>query len=137
MPTQGRVLRPTLLESAYVVVVATVATVGFVIGSSAVIVLAALLALPASVVAGPAYYVAYGLLAQLPGANPSRGTGSASCTVAGDCRGSASGAAGWFTATADVVGVLALVAAAVLNVVVLRSLAARRATAQVSAGPGR
>lgn len=127
MRLPARTRRPTVLESTYLLLVAAVATVGFSTGSAPTIALAALLALPGSILAVPGYYVAYGLLALVSGANPSRSTGSGWCTPAGDCRTTATGVAGWFTAVTDVVGILALVSAALLNVVVLRRLVARRA----------
>jgi hypothetical protein len=122
-----RRLRPTLAEWAYVLTVAVVSTFGFTTESTAAILLAAFLALPSSVPAVIGYYIAYGLLAQIPGANPSSSTGSGSCSADGDCQTSTTGdAALWFTITTDVVGVLALTGAALLNVVVLRSLIAGR-----------
>jgi hypothetical protein len=138
VPTPGRMLRPTLVESAYTLTVAVVATLGFATESTSAILLAAFLALPSSAIAVPAYYVVYGLLAQVPGANPSSSTGSASCAPNGDCQASSTGdPAGWFTLATEVVGILALTAAALLNVVVLRSLiAARRARLQRPTRPG-
>jgi hypothetical protein len=85
---------------AYVVTVAAIATFGFTTESTAGILLAAALALPSGVPALIGYYLAYGLLTQLPG---------------GD-------AASWFVPATEAVGVLALTVAALLNVVVLRSL---------------
>jgi hypothetical protein len=111
----------------YVVAVAGSAGVGFATGSTPPIVLAALLALPMSLVALPAYYVVYELLAQIPEANPDTATGSASCGPHGDCRVSTTGdLATWFAITTGVVGTLALIAAALLNVAILRSVVAAR-----------
>lgn len=125
--TMGSRLRYTLVASTYVLTVAAVATQGFTTESTGTILLAAFLALPSSAVAVPAYYAAYGLLALVPGANPSSSTGSASCSSAGDCQTSTSGdLADWFALTTDVVGILALTAAAVLNVIVLRIVILRR-----------
>lgn len=65
-----------------VVAVAWIATVGLTEKSPWPIVLAVLLALPASIVALPCYYVVYGVLAPTPVANPSSNTGfetSTSC----------------------------------------------------------
>lgn len=132
MTTAGTTLRPTLVGWGYVLGVAVLATVGFATESTAVILLAAVVALPASVVGVPVFYLVFGLLALVPGANPSSGTGSSSCTASGDCTYSSTGdPAAWFLLTTDVVGVLALTAAALLNVVALRFLrrAGRRATA--------
>jgi hypothetical protein len=109
--------------AAYVLVVAAIAAVGFSTESTSAILLAGLLALPASVPAVMAYYVVYGLLAQLPGANPDSGSGSASCTPSGECHGSSTGdLATWFAIVTDVAGILALTVAAVLNVVFVRML---------------
>ena len=110
-----------VVAAAYVVVVATIATVGFTTGSTAAILLAAALSLPASVPAMIGFYLVYGLLAQVPGANPDSSSGSMSCTAAGECSGSSSGdLATWFVVVTDVVGVLALTVAAVLNVLLVR-----------------
>jgi hypothetical protein len=115
--------------SIYVLGVAAVSTLGFASGSTPTILLAALFALPSSVVAVPAYYGVYGLLALFPGANPSSGAGSGSCAPNGECQVSATGdAAAWFTFTTEGVGILALTAAALLNAVVLRNLIAARRT---------
>ena len=54
------------ISSAYVLTVAAVATVGFVAESTAVILLAALLSLPVSVIALPGYYVANALVTLVP-----------------------------------------------------------------------
>ena len=116
-----------LVPVAYVVIVAAVAVIGFTTGSTAVILLAGLLALPASVPAVIGYYVVYGLLAQVPGANPDSSSGSASCTASGECHGSSTGdLATWFVLVTDTVGVLALTLAAVLNVALARLLWRRR-----------
>jgi hypothetical protein len=117
--------RPTLAGWIYVLGVAALSTLGFTTGSTPTILLAALLALPSSVVAIPAYYIVYGLLALVPGANPSSSTGSGSCTPSGDCQVSTTGdLAGWFTFATEAIGILALTAAALLNAVVLRNLIA-------------
>lgn len=109
---------------AYVIAVGCAALVGFATDSTMLIVLAALAALPASVLAVPAYYVAFGVLAQLPGADTATVTGSVSCGPAGQCQESSAGdPAAWFTLATDAVGILALTAAALVNVVVLRRLA--------------
>ena len=118
----------TALQAAYVLAVALLATYGFAgAGSTAAILTAAALALPTSVVAVPGFYLAYGLLAQVPGANPSSGTSFGGCSPEGDCYEHTTGdLAPWFAVTTDVLGVLALTAAALLNVVLLRMLARRR-----------
>jgi hypothetical protein len=116
------------LESAYVLTVAVIATCGFAgPGSTAAILTAAALALPTSIVAVPGFYMAYGLLAQFPGANPSSSTSFGGCSPEGDCYEHTTGdVAPWFVVTTDVIGVLALTAAALLNVVLLRMLTRRR-----------
>ncbi|KQW46992.1 hypothetical protein ASC77_17545 [Nocardioides sp. Root1257] len=117
------------LAAAYVLTIATMTTVGFVTDSPAPILVAGVLSLPTSVPAGIGFYVVFGLLAQVPGANPSTSSGSMSCTSAGECHGSSSGeAATWFLVTTDVVGILALTLAAVLNVLIVgRLVRGRRA----------
>lgn len=120
-------LRPNWVGSMYVLGVAAVSTLGFASGSTSTILLAALFALPSSVLAVPAYYIAYGLLALFPGANPSSSSGSGSCTPNGECQVSTTGdAAVWFTFTTEAVGILALTTAAMLNAVVVRNLIAAR-----------
>jgi len=122
-----RRLRRVVPESAYVLAVAAISTSGFTTESTAGILLAVLLALPMGAPALIGYYMAYGLLAQRPGANPSSSSGSAGCSADGVCHESSTGdAAVWFTHTTDLLGILALTAAAVLNLVLLRILVARR-----------
>jgi hypothetical protein len=117
----------TLGASIYVLVVAVTAGVGFITDTTQTILIAALLALPASIVALPGYYVVYGILALVPGANPSNSSGSGSCAPDQTCHESVTGdPAAWFSISADALGVLALSGAAVVNVVVLRLLIARR-----------
>ena len=75
---------PTPTEAAYVLVVAVLAAWGFVTGSTALILAATALALPAGVVAIVGYYVLYGLLGVVPGANPDSASGSScssGCTI--------------------------------------------------------
>lgn len=115
------------VAAAYVVVVAGVAAFGFATDSTAAILLAAALALPSGLPALVAYYAAYGVLALVPGANPSESSGSVSCTVDARCATTSAGdAALWFTTTTDALGVAALAAAAVTNVLLWR-LVHRRA----------
>ena len=115
------------LEAAYVLTVGAIATYGFAADSTAAILAAAALALPTSIVAVPGYYLAYGLLALVPGANPSSSSGSGGCSPGVGCHESATGElAPWFAITTDVIGVLALTAAALLNVVFLRMHTRRR-----------
>jgi hypothetical protein len=104
-------VRLTVRSLIYVVAVAVIAALGFTEQSPWPILLAALLAVPSSIVAVPCYYLAYGFLALIPGANPSSSSGTP---------------AAWFTVTTFVLGILALTVAAFVNVLLLRSLAARR-----------
>ena len=127
MATTVRDLRLTRAESIYVLMVAVLATIGFTAASAPVILLTASFSLPSSMFAVLAYYAAYGLLATVPGANPSSSTGSGSCAPNGDCTTSTTGdLAAWFAVTTEVIAILALVAAALLNVALLRLLNARR-----------
>lgn len=122
---------------AYVGTVAAIAAVGFSTDSTGAILLAGLLALPTSVPAAIAYYVGYGLLAQLPGANPDSASGSMSCSAAGQCQDSSTGGlATWFAFTADVVGIAALVVSAALNVVLLRTVIRGRRAASARTRSG-
>lgn len=101
----------------YVLVVAAIATYGFSADSTAAILGAGALALPTSILAMIGFYVVYGLLAQVPGANPDSSSGSSSCSSSGACHGSSSGdLASWFVLTTDITGILALTVAAALNV---------------------
>jgi hypothetical protein len=116
-----------LAQSAYVLVVAAIATVGFTTGSTVAILLAGLLALPASVPVAVGFYLVYGLMALVPGASPDSASGSASCTANDECHSSSTGdLATWFAIVADAAGILALTVAAVLNVVFVRMLWRRR-----------
>lgn len=117
--------------SIYVLIVAATATFGFVRESTPTILLAAALSFPASVIALPGYYLVYGLLAAVTNANPSDASGSTSCTADGDCTGSTSGdPAVWFQVTTELLGILALTCAAVLNAFLLYRIAERRRRAR-------
>jgi preprotein translocase subunit SecG len=120
--------RPTWRSTTYLAAVAGLATAGFVSGSPAPIVLAAVLALPASIVAVPCYYLVYGLLALVTGANPSSssGSGSGSSVGGGGTTVTADDTATWFAVTTHVLGVLALVVAAALNVLLVQAVLSRR-----------
>lgn len=122
-------VRPTVRSALYVAVVASAATVGFAEQSPWPILFAAMLAVPASIAAVPCYYISYGFLALIPGANPSSSSGSV--TTAPDGRTLISVSTGmpaaWFTITTFVLGTLALTVAALVNVLLFRALAARRA----------
>ena len=118
----------TLRSLIYVVVVSLIAAVGFTEQSPWPILLAALLAVPASIVLLPCYYLAYGFLALIPGANPSSSSGSATFAPDGRMLTSVSTGmpAAWFTITTLVLGILTLTVAASVNVLLLRALAERR-----------
>ena len=104
-----------------------IAGAGFLQDLAWLILLASVLALPASIVAVPGYYVSYGLLGLVPGANPSSNSGDASSGPGGTVTSwETGGLAVWFSVTTDVLGVLALTLAAVLNVLVFRTLIALR-----------
>ena len=101
----------------YVAAVVSVAAVGFATGSTEKILLAGALALPSSVAGVIGFYLAVGLLAQVPGANPGSSSGSGSCSSGGVCTSTSNGgAAPWWLFTSDVIGVAALTAAAIVNV---------------------
>jgi hypothetical protein len=121
-------LRPTVRSSLYVAAVAVIAAVGFTAQSPSPILLAALLTAPASIVAVPCYYLAYGFLAMVPGAQPSSSSESATFSPDGRILTSVSAGmpAAWFTTTTLALGILALTVAALVNVLLLRALAARR-----------
>lgn len=107
--------------------VALIAAAGFTQQSPWPILLAALLAFPASMVAVPCYYFAYGVLALVPGANPSSSSGFETVAADGTITSVVTGMpAGWFTITTFVLGILALTVAAIVNVLLLRTLAARK-----------
>lgn len=124
-----------LFATLYVLVVAATATMGFSTDSTAAILLAAFLALPSSVLAMPGYYLAYGVLALVPGANPSSSSGSASCSPDGSCHGSVTGEQPvWFMVTTDALGILALTAAGVLNVILVRAVMTRSRQSRATSG---
>lgn len=112
--------------AAYVLVVAATAAVGFVHESTPTILLAAALSLPASLVALPAYYLAYGVLAAATHATRSTASGATTCTAAGECTSSTSGdPATWFQLTTDALGIFALAGAAVLTARVIIAVVER------------
>ena len=121
---------PTLPEVAYVLVILAIAVWGFTSGSSAstaFILLAVLLTVPMGVPVLVGYYMDFALLGLVPGANPDHSSGVTECTAGGTCHGWSTGdPAPWFIDATHVIGILALTAAAVLNVVLLRVLRTRR-----------
>jgi hypothetical protein len=122
----------------YVLGVAALTTLGFATASTSLLLPAAVVTLPTSAVAVPAFYVVVGVLGLVPGANPSHSTGSGSCAPSGDCQVSTTGdPASWFLFATEAVGVLALTAAAVLNIILLRALTtARRTKSKTATRPG-
>ena len=124
-------VRPTRRSSIYVVAVALIATVGFVKQSPWPILLAGLLTLPASILAVPCYYLVYGVLALVPGANPSSSTGYRAVNADGTTIASVTTGtqATWFVVTTQALGILAFTVAAILTVILLRFLLAQRQTA--------
>jgi hypothetical protein len=122
-----------IVAGAYVATVAITATIGFTTDSTAAILLAVLLTLPSGVPAVVGYYLVYGLLAQVPGANPDSVSGYESCTADGECHGSTTGElVTWFAVTTDLIGIVALTAAALLDVVLVRLLLRLRGSASAS-----
>lgn len=102
----------TFAAGAYVVAVAALASWGFGVGSTVLILLAFALTLPTGAVALVGYYVAYGLLALLPGEGA------------------------WFPATTTALGILVPVTAALLNVLGTRLLLRRRKPVDDDSRPG-
>ena len=135
----GSPVRPTPRSLAYVAAICALAAMGFISQSPWPILLAALLAAPTSLIAVPCYYVLYGLVALFPEANPSSGAGSGTVATDGTTSSSVStgSAAGSFTTTTHALGIIALTAAAILNVLLVRTLIARRqrATAVPASAP--
>lgn len=123
-------LAPSPVALAYLAVVAVLATVGFVLGEAWLVLTAVVLTLPASVATVPAYYLGYGLLALVPGANPDHSAGSGTVSPDGHVvSGVTSGdLATWFSVVSHALGIAALLVAALANVLLVRWLAARRAT---------
>ncbi|MEO5608554.1 MAG: hypothetical protein ABIQ61_10300 [Ornithinibacter sp.] len=121
-------IRMTRGASSYVTAITVCAMLGFVVGSPWPVLVAAAISLPASLVALPSYYLAYGLLALLPGANPSSSTGSGSVDASGSVLSSVTTGlpATWFTITTAVLGTLALALAAIVNVLLVQVVAAHR-----------
>jgi uncharacterized membrane protein len=120
-------VRLTVRSLIYVVAASLIAAVGFTEQSPWPILLAALLTVPASIVAVPCYYIAYGFLALIPGAKPSSVSSSTTFVPDGRMVTVSTGMpAAWFTITTFALGILALTIAAFVNVLLLRALAARR-----------
>ena len=108
----------------YVLAVSALALIGFVSDVFAPIGLAALLTLPASLATIPAFYLTYGLLALVPGANPDTASGSGGSDLATITTGEP---AAWFTVVTGGAGVLAIAVAAVIDVMLVGTVRRRRA----------
>lgn len=122
---------PSLRSVGYVLVVTVLAAVGFLGHTPAPIIAASVLALPCSPALVVGYYLLYGLLAQIPGANPSKNSGSETTRPDGSHVSTfVGGQASWFVVTTPLLGILALWLAAYLNVVIVRSIRAGRASRQ-------
>ncbi len=112
----------------YIAAVALCAMLGFILEAPWPILLAAAISLPASLITVPGYYLVYGLLALVPGANPSSSTGSGSVDASGNVISSVTTGlpATWSAITTAVLGTLALTLGAVINVLLLQLLTAHR-----------
>ncbi|GAB3594339.1 hypothetical protein GCM10027446_18010 [Angustibacter peucedani] len=124
-----RSLRPSPLEAVYVLLVGALAVGWLVTASPGFYLAAAALTLPASVVAVPAFYVGYGLLALVPGASPSSSSGSGFGVTGGGeqvVMNPEDVPAVWFQPTVLALGVALLLLAAVVDVLLVRRLRARR-----------
>lgn len=114
---RGR-LTPAAL--AYIAAVTVLAAVGFASGRPLLIGVAALLTLPVSIVAVPVFYMLAGLLGLVPGANPSRASGSGYVGPHGNVVVTHTGEpARWYLVSLDGLGVVVFAAAAVAMVVLL------------------
>lgn len=123
-------------SAVYVIVVGALAAVGFIAETPWPILLAACVTLPVSVVAVPGYYLVYGLLAWVSGANPSQSTGSGTSFPDGTVASTETGSLpAWFTLTTSVIGVLIFAGAAVVNLYLLRRLRRRRGMSTASPPP--
>ncbi len=122
---------PSLSSVGYVLVVTVLAAVGFLGHNPVPIIAASALALPCSPALVAGYYLLYGLLAQIPGANPNTNSGSGTTLPDGSVVSTTVGEqATWFAVTTPILGILALTLAAYLNVVIVGSIRAGRASRQ-------
>jgi hypothetical protein len=114
---RGRVTPAAL---GYIAAVTVLAAVGFAAGRPLLIGVAAIVTLPVSIVAVPAFYVLAGLLGLVPGANPSHASGSGSAGPHGKVVVTQTGEpASWYLVSLDVLGVAVFAAAAVAMMVLL------------------
>ena len=120
----------------YVIAVGVVAATGFFASWGAAIALAVVFTLPSIVVFLPAYYLAYGVVALIPGANPSTASGSGTVAADGTVTSVVVGdSPAWFTVLTHLMGTCALVAAALVNVLLWQRVAHyRRKRAEVGDG---
>ncbi len=112
--------RMTPTAMGYVAAVTVLASIGFASGQALLIGVAALVTLPASIVALPAFYLGAGLMGLVPGANPSHETssgygGPGGVVVLSETGGPAS----WYLVSLDLLGLLALALAALGNVLLI------------------
>jgi hypothetical protein len=114
----GRRLTPAAL--AYIAAVTVLAAVGFAAGRPLLIVVAAVVTLPVSIVAVPALYMLAGVLGIVPGANPSHASGTGYVSARGVEVVTESGEpATWYLVSIGVAGALLLGLAALGNVLLL------------------
>jgi hypothetical protein len=107
--------------------VAALVTAGVLLQSPGPFLLALLLTLPSSLVALPVYYLLYGLVAMIPGANPASSSGKGLSTPDGTTVTVVSGEpALWFTVAMAVLAVLVVAGAAWLNAIGLKAILSRR-----------
>ena len=114
----------------YVLGIAVLTFLGFQSHSTPVLLTAVALTLPASVATLPAYYVLYGLVSQIPGANPLHSSGSGISSRGTVIVVTSGMPAPWFAPTTHLLGVLLLTLGAVLNVLLVRAVLARRSADQ-------
>ena len=117
----------TPLALSYVAAVMLLAAVGFATGQALLVGIAALVTLPVGIAAVPMIYLMAGVMAFVPGANPSQASGSGYAGPHGHVVVTQTGQpASWYLVSIDVVGVVVLVLAAVANVLLLDLLVRRR-----------
>jgi hypothetical protein len=106
--------------------VAVLTVAGFASYSTPALVAALVLTVPASVVTLPAFYVLYGLVSQIPGANPLHSSGSGLSSDGSVIVVTSGMPAPWLAPTMHTLGVLLITLGAVLNVLLARAVLARR-----------
>ncbi len=115
------------VEAAYVVAVAVTAATGMLTRTPWLVLFAVVVSLPFGLVAIVGYYVGYGLLALVPGANPSFSSGSGTVGPDGATVWSSTGGqAGWFVVLTGALAITLISVAACANVVLLRAVVRNR-----------